>query len=526
MYRGFVRQGGAERKHYNVSSEDCICSTSLDFGNDIDTILNSASHPLSFNSPHWQDTPFDYNMREDRQFPNDTSFVSSSIPIKATTSSMASAYISLPYWSYQSHREESPVDTESSLSTCGFPAAAYNLDLSLGDRGFRSYDQPETHYESSETPRSPLSIGFKSMTSWVESNQNECSTEMRPLHFLNSDREHEEIYADPSTARITAATLHGECQAPCSSSSGDTSSHKRPATEPHPCHESSDPDYGLKRSRLPNKSLRTRTKSNLIAHQKPKNKLTKYTSSWSLTEAEKPLRISLPSKPNTAKKPPPTTSSSKPRPFICPLQCYGCPSTFPSKNEWKRHVNTVHLRLGYWHCDLCEDQVERPNNFNRKDLFTQHLRRIHFDARNELKSTDVKGAVKQRTRNTKPSSTPARGRGKSEEKVGGELDEIHVRCWVRVRDSPSEATCAVCRASFHGASAVEDWLEHTSRHLSAGPNIQQMSDGNSMDTAESVHWLRDAGLRRWLLCEGTSESCDGGSSFRLPSKETGKHAEC
>ena len=65
------------------------------------------------------------------------------------------------------------------------------------------------------------------------------------------------------------------------------------------------------------------------------------------------------------------------RAFPCTFATYGCPSTFTSKNEWKRHVQTQHMRLGFWRCDQCPDVHCKPNDFNRKDLFIQHVRRMH-----------------------------------------------------------------------------------------------------------------------------------------------------
>ncbi|OBW66215.1 MAG: Hemerythrin HHE cation binding domain protein [Aureobasidium pullulans] len=69
--------------------------------------------------------------------------------------------------------------------------------------------------------------------------------------------------------------------------------------------------------------------------------------------------------------------------YPCPFLPYGCPATFSSKNEWKRHLNTQHLSLSTYRCDLCIPRPSSPssssptqsNDFNRKDLFIQHLRR-------------------------------------------------------------------------------------------------------------------------------------------------------
>ncbi|KAJ2977208.1 hypothetical protein NUW58_g7882 [Xylaria curta] len=108
------------------------------------------------------------------------------------------------------------------------------------------------------------------------------------------------------------------------------------------------------------------------------------------------------------------------RPFTCIFEFAGCRSTFASKNEWKRHCASQHIVLQYWVCqqDGCAQVSNRPNIpkkssgatrkradctrypiafasplpngtiFNRKDLYTQHLRRMHVPAhlKNKVKS--------------------------------------------------------------------------------------------------------------------------------------------
>jgi hypothetical protein len=68
-------------------------------------------------------------------------------------------------------------------------------------------------------------------------------------------------------------------------------------------------------------------------------------------------------------------------PFICVFDFDGCKSTFAGTNEWERHVSSQHLNLGVWICTLRNSKNDAKNNatggdveFNRKDLFTQHLR--------------------------------------------------------------------------------------------------------------------------------------------------------
>lgn len=60
----------------------------------------------------------------------------------------------------------------------------------------------------------------------------------------------------------------------------------------------------------------------------------------------------------------------------CIFSFVGCTSSFSSKSNWKRHVNSTHLRLQHYCCQYC-DAEGKMNIFNRKDPFTQHLHRQH-----------------------------------------------------------------------------------------------------------------------------------------------------
>ena len=45
--------------------------------------------------------------------------------------------------------------------------------------------------------------------------------------------------------------------------------------------------------------------------------------------------------------------TAKSRHLPCTLAIYGCPATFSSKNEWKRHINTQHMHLQKPRCICC-----------------------------------------------------------------------------------------------------------------------------------------------------------------------------
>ena len=202
------------------------------------------------------------------------------------------------------------------------------------------------------------------------------------------------------------------------------------------------------------------------------------------------------------------------RPFTCTFGPYGCPSRFGSKNEWKRHVSSQHIQLGLWRCDqgACiphlahhrspsstskkragpppapargteKDDVivvgAHPsdaafNDFNRKDLFTQHLRRMH---------------------------APARSASAAEkEAFEASLEATRRRCWIKTREPPQASVCGYCGVGdgggvgatkegvFEGPQSWDERMEHVGRHLEQGHGQRE--------------WREDVGLREWMVREG------------------------
>lgn len=146
-------------------------------------------------------------------------------------------------------------------------------------------------------------------------------------------------------------------------------------------------------------------------------------------------------------------NQSHTRAFICVFAFAGCRSTFASKNEWKRHVSSQHLNLSSWVCELgdCGKVVkknERGNatkgsEFNRKDLFTQHLRRMHspFDVKRKNKKIP---------------------------EWEDRLKELQVSCLRVKRLPPSKLQCPMdnCDAGvFEGNSCWDERMEHVGKHL-------------------------------------------------------------
>ena len=189
------------------------------------------------------------------------------------------------------------------------------------------------------------------------------------------------------------------------------------------------------------------------------------------------------------------------RPFTCSFRIYGCPATFGSKNEWKRHVSSQHLRLGFWRCDLdgclpskgpqnkasgsakkstraCSEEVVTYNDFNRKDLFTQHLRRMH---------------------------APGRGASKTNrDSFNHSLAATCTRCWISLRSPPVFGTCGFCDQDepFKGddlckLATWETRMEHVGRHLEIGHGKSRV-------------WQEDMVLRDWMSENGLIQQSKNG----------------
>jgi hypothetical protein len=190
------------------------------------------------------------------------------------------------------------------------------------------------------------------------------------------------------------------------------------------------------------------------------------------------------------------------RPFPCPFANYGCSSTFNSKNEWKRHVSTQHVKLGFWRCDLCplsadakDDQIVYYNDFNRKDLFTQHLRRMHAAPKHDS----------SRSLNEYPVN---------EDNLG----DHQARCLLSLRKPPQHSTCLFCDKTFQGPTSWEERMEHIGRHLEkdgkGGVNMLDIKSWNKDERLEQ--YLVDEGLivmelGRWMIGDGKriQQDCNG-----------------
>ncbi|EME49487.1 hypothetical protein DOTSEDRAFT_68299 [Dothistroma septosporum NZE10] len=173
-------------------------------------------------------------------------------------------------------------------------------------------------------------------------------------------------------------------------------------------------------------------------------------------------------------------TTASPRAFPCPLAVYGCLSSFGSKNEWKRHVSTQHMRLGFWRCDQCTEanSERKPNDFNRKDLFIQHVRRMH--------TADISRA-----------STSKRSLAKSRKDNEDDhiMDLTAKRCYHHLRSSPEQSGCLFCERRFHGSGSWNERMEHIGRHMES----ERKSKSPPTNPWE---WNRDDMAHEWMLEEG------------------------
>lgn len=171
------------------------------------------------------------------------------------------------------------------------------------------------------------------------------------------------------------------------------------------------------------------------------------------------------------------------RPFPCAFSFAGCTSTFGSKNEWKRHIASQHLCLQYYRCSQCpQSAVEgKGNEFNRKDLFTQHLRRMHAPFQ-------VKRAM-------------SNGETKHLEEWEEHVKNMQQTCLMTRRQPPQRSACPKpgCQHAFDGPGSWDEWTEHVGRHMEKGEAQSLSVDGL---------------LAQWALDEGIIEP-KGNGEYRL-----------
>lgn len=200
------------------------------------------------------------------------------------------------------------------------------------------------------------------------------------------------------------------------------------------------------------------------------------------------------------------SNTTRSRQFKCSFADYGCDSVFSAKNEWKRHVGSQHLQLGFYRCDVDKCNVDhqspnqhnRPhhkknrsnhnddaasptaNDFNRKDLFTSHLRRMHAPWAAQGRLSD--------------SRTPS---PREREAFERSLNDIRERCWYQQRQPPLRSQCGVCGQKFRGEHSWDERMEHVGRHY-------------ERDEAQSDQAMEDSALREWAIEQNIILPVEGG----------------
>lgn len=297
-------------------------------------------------------------------------------------------------------------------------------------------------------------------------------------------------YDNSDSIRLNSQPQHLKLSTNQLTSPDDSSDDGDDSTMPDP-EDTKDTDY-TPSSNSRRRASATSSRSPTLSRRGP--------SRQSTLPTEPPTRITKSTSSSTSKRKSkgrkPTTTptaasavplSPPPRPFICPFAIYGCPSTFTAKNEWKRHISSQHLQLGFYRCDIgaCNPDnhpaaspystSRTHNDFNRKDLFTQHLRRMH------------------------------RRVGVDKVEFERELEIVRNRCWVRRREGPVHVQCEGCGRASGG---WEEWVECLGGHVE--------KDGFKISVGEYGTALKD-----WAIREGVVGETDNGRLALWGSKGLG-----
>ena len=157
------------------------------------------------------------------------------------------------------------------------------------------------------------------------------------------------------------------------------------------------------------------------------------------------------------------TLTSHTRPFRCIFYRYACQQTFGSKNEWARHIRVQHLRLEKWRCDIgkcgednddAQQQEGSKHEFDRKDLFIQHVRRMHpgelgITNSSNTSRTTARGTAQHQHQHRNDDDDDNENEGDGTNKLERNRLEISIqqRCHIPIRLPPTKLTCTACSPS-------------------------------------------------------------------------------
>ncbi|KAK4200649.1 hypothetical protein QBC40DRAFT_253808 [Triangularia verruculosa] len=220
------------------------------------------------------------------------------------------------------------------------------------------------------------------------------------------------------------------------------------------------------------------------------------------------------------------------RPFTCVFHFAGCESTFAAKNEWKRHASTQHLLLDFWLCTegVCAKTCNAssahscplPNGaiFNRKDLYTQHIKRMHMPANIKKLTSNNNNGTKSRNSGLTPVE---------KEQLGDwelKVRELQERGKKERCKLPTVMQCPVegCKQpEFKGLDAWDQRMEHVAKHLEAAAvgREEQVVFGGESD-GSLVGWAksREVGIiergrgGKWELRKVLERQGGGGQQVR------------
>ena len=189
--------------------------------------------------------------------------------------------------------------------------------------------------------------------------------------------------------------------------------------------------------------------------------------------------------------------SAHTRPFTCIFQRYGCNATFGSKSEWKRHINVQHLHLEAWICDL-DSCAERNSSSQEKDRLSKLSSTVSASFGKKNNASEVRYHDFERkdlfTRHLKLIHAPLISASRSEKLAfEARITEIQDRCHKQVRPPPLRSRCLYCSDKiFEGAGSWTECLEHVGKHLA---NNDVVMDDHT----------EDEDLRNWMIQQGFIE---------------------
>lgn len=202
--------------------------------------------------------------------------------------------------------------------------------------------------------------------------------------------------------------------------------------------------------------------------------------------------------------------------FRCVYDFAGCIQILSHKNEWKRHVAKQHVGLVAWTCKIngCRSSI---GFFNRKDLFTQHLRRMHMPSELFSAKHDEPNLAQALVADKIRIARTAWNR---------RVAQLQSECQVSRRQPPKHLGCPVhgCPVTFDGVDIWDAWMEHLGKHIlgkvpsavSPCPRISSSRVLDASNDAAFIEWSEETGI---LKRNGDdSWSLVGDAAARAPSK--------